>query len=325
MHKSEKTTSGDTAKAMIKSCLEDFSGFLAYSCFFIIFYLMKLFAEAPRRRQCGGKTVELGNLTKVAYGVHVITGAYNQTNKQPDATSDDNAAASVIQYLLHGKMSEGQENERYANEAISMMQRFAEAVSRIYEQLQKMKELAEKALRTFSKKKLDKLQEEYKRLGVEINDIVENTEYNGNKLFSADGKTISISIGKASSIDIVSKDLSIDIDGLDLTTNAEGALAAIQSIANQSSYYSGYLEELVSHLENMVGLIEFKIHNDMGIEADEFDMALAKEVAGYASNQTLEDLSVLFEAQANVEPNRALQLLKDRIEDLKEELEEDSE
>jgi hypothetical protein len=65
----------------------------------------------------------------------------------------------------------------------------------------------------------------------------------------------------------------------------------------------------------------------MGIEADEdlFDMGFAKEVAVYASSQTLEDLSVLFEAQANVEPNRALQLLKDRIEELKEDQEEDSE
>lgn len=265
--------------------------------------------------------MELGNLTKVAYGMHVITGAYNKTNDQPNAASDDNAAASVIQYLLHGKMSEGQANERYANEAISMMQRFAEAVSRIYERLQKMKELAEKAIRTFSKKKLDKLQEEYKQLGAEINDIVENTEYNGNKLFSADGKTISISIGRASSIDIVSKDLSIDIDGLDLTTDTEGALAAIQSSASQSSYYSGYLEELVSHLENMVGLIEFKIHNDMGIEADEdlFDMSLAKEVASYASSQTLEDVSVVFDAQANVAPIRAVQLLRDWVKRLLEE------
>ncbi len=272
--------------------------------------------------------MELGNLTKVGYGVHVITGAYNQTNNQPNAASDDDAATSIIQYLLHGKMSEGQKNERYANEAISMMQIFAEAVSRIHEKVQRMKELAKKAVHTFSEKKLDKLQEEFKGLGVEINDIVENTEYNGNKLFSADGKTISISIGKASSIDIVSKDLSIDIDGLDLTTDAEGALAAIQSIASQSSYYSGYLEELVSHLENMVGLIEFKIHNDMGIEADEdlFDMALAKEVAGYASSQTLEDVSVLFDAQANVEPNRAVQLLRDWVKGLLEEdQEEDTE
>ncbi len=275
--------------------------------------------------------MELGNLTKVTYGVHVTTGAYNQTNNHPNAVSDDDSAASVIQYLNHGNISEGQENERYANEAISMMQRFAEAVSRIYERLQKMKELAEKAVRTFAKKKLDKLQEEFKRSANEINNIVENTEYNGNKLFSADGKTISISIGKASSIDIVSKGLSIDIDGLDLTTDTEGALgalAAIQSSASESSYYIGYIKELVSHLENMVGLIEFKIQNDMGIEADadEFDMALAKEVAGYASSQSQEDVSVVFDAQANVEPNRAVQLLRDWVEGfLEEDQKEDSE
>ena len=272
--------------------------------------------------------MELGNLIKVAYGVHVITGAYNKTNDQPNAASDDNAAASVIQYLLHGKMSEGQANERYANEAISMTQRFADAAHEIDEKLQTMVELAEEAANAGSKEEKEKLQEEFEQLAGEINDIVENTEYNGNKLLSADGKTVSISIGNGSSIDVVSKDLSVDIDGLDLTTDAESAMAAIQSIASESSYYSGYLEEQVSHLESMADLIEFEIPNDMGIEADEdgFDMALAKEVAGYASSQTLEDMSVLFEAQANVEPNRALQLLRDWAEEnLKEDQEKDTE
>jgi flagellin-like hook-associated protein FlgL len=271
--------------------------------------------------------MELGNLIKVAYGVHVITGAYNQTNNQPNAASDDDAAASVIQYLLHGKMSEGQENERYVSEAISMTQRFADATREIREKLQMMEGLAEKAASTGSKEEKEELQEEFEQLAGEINDIVENTEYNGNKLLSADGKTVSISIGNGSTIDVVSKDLSIDIDGLDLTTDAEGVLVAIRRSVSESSYYSGYLEEQVSHLESMACLIEFEIPNDMGIEADEdeFDMALAKEVAGYASSQTLEDMSVLFEAQANVEPNSALQLLQDRIEELKEELEEDAE
>ncbi len=270
--------------------------------------------------------MELGNLMKVAYGFHVITEAYAKTNNEPNAASDDDTAVSVIQYLLHGRISEGQENERYVSEAISMAQEFADAALEINNKLQAMQELAEKAVRIGSNKKKEKLQEEFTQLAGEINDIVSNTEYNGNKLFGSDGKTISISIGNGSSIDIVSKDLSVDIDGLDLTTDAEGALAAIQSSASKSSYYSGYLEDQVSHLKSMAGFIEFAIPNDLGIEAEDlFDMAFAKEVAGYASSQTLEDLSVLFEAQANVEPSRALQLLKDRIEELKEELEEDSE
>ncbi len=272
--------------------------------------------------------MELGNLINIAYSVHVITGAYTKTDNQPNAASDDDAAASVIQYLLHGKMSEGQENERYANEAISMTQRFADAAGQINEKLQTMKELAEEAANAGSQEEKEELQEEFEQLAAEINDIVENTEYNGNKLLNADGMTISISIGNGSTIDIVSKDLSVDIDSMDLIADAESALAAIQSIASESSYYSGYLEEQVSHLESMASLIEFETPNDMGIEADEdgFDMALAKEIAGYASNQTMEDVSVLFEAQANVEPKRTLQLLKDWVEEnLKEDQEEDAE
>ncbi|GAI34487.1 unnamed protein product, partial [marine sediment metagenome] len=226
--------------------------------------------------------MELGNLTKVAYGVHVITGAYTKTNTEPNAAAADDAAASVIQYLLHGKISEGQENERYVSEAISMAQKFADAALEINKKLQTMQELAEKAVRTGSNKQKEKLQEEFEQLAGEINDIASNTEYNGNKLISSDGKTISISIGNGSSIDVVSKDLSVDIDGLDLTTDAEGALAAIQSSASKSSYYSGYLEDQVSHLKSMADLIEFEIPNDMGIEADEdlLDMDFAKEVAG---------------------------------------------
>jgi len=142
--------------------------------------------------------MELGNLMKVAYGVHVITGAYTKTNNEPNAASDNDAAASVIQYLLHGKISEGQENERYVSEAISMAQEFADAALEINNKLQTMKELAEKAAGTGSKKKKEKLQEEFEQLAGEINDIVSNTEYNGNKLFSSDGKTISISIGNGS-------------------------------------------------------------------------------------------------------------------------------
>lgn len=272
--------------------------------------------------------MELGNLTKIAYSMHVITGAYTKTNDQPNAASDDDAAASVIQYLIHGKTPEGQKNERYANEAISMTQRFADAAGQINEKLQTMKELAEEAANAGSQEEKEELQEEFEQLAGEINDIVENTEYNGNKLLNADGKTISISIGNGSTIDVVSKDLSVDIDGLDLIADAESALAVIQRIASESSYYSGYLKEQVSHLESMEGLIEYESHNDMGIEIDEdeFDMALAKEVAGYASSLTLEEVSVLFEAQANVEPKRTLQLLKDWVEEsAKEEQEEDEE
>lgn len=270
--------------------------------------------------------MEFGNLMKIVYGAHVISGAYSKINP-PNAASDDDESAAVIQYLIHGKIAESKKNEKYVSEAISMTQKFADAAGQINEKLQTMIELAEQAAGTDSEKQKEELQEEFEQLAGEISDIVENTEFNGNKLFGSDGQTISISIGNGSTINIFSKDLGVDIEGLDLTTDAEGALAAIQRSVSEASYYSGYLEDQVSHLESMADLVELENHNDMGFEADEdeFDMDLAKEVAGYASSQTLEDMSVLFDAQANVEPERALQLLKDKIEELSEEQEEDGE
>jgi flagellin-like hook-associated protein FlgL len=270
--------------------------------------------------------MELGNLVRLTYHANVITGAYAKTGRPGAADNDEDEAVSAIQYLINRSIPERPHNESYADEAVSVARTFAEAVAAIAEKLQRMKELAEQATETHSKKKRDKLQQEFEQLAGEINDIVASTEYNQNKLFTADGRNISISIGNGSAVDIAARDLSIDIDGLDLTDDPEAALAAIETKAADGTYYSRYLAEQVSRLESSIGLIEFETDNDLGIEADddEFDVDLAKEIADYASTRTLEELSVLFEAQANVEPDTAVQLLKDTIEEVSQSEEEES-
>ena len=107
--------------------------------------------------------------------------------------------------------------------------------------------------------------------------------------------------------------LAINGEGLDLTTDPEGALAAIQSKVSQSSYYSEYLADQLDNLERMINYVEFEKYNDMGVEADQFDAELAKEVAGVAATATLEELMVLFDAQSNVESEKALQLLREEL------------
>jgi flagellin len=177
-----------------------------------------------------------------------------------------------------------------------------------------MEELAEQAASgEYSAEEVEDMQTEFEQLIEEINDLVDNTEQNGNKLFSGEGSTISISIGNSSTIDIVAEDLSVDGEGLDLTTNPEGALAAIQSKVSQSSYYSEYLGDQLDNLEQMVNYIEFEKYNDMGVEADQFDTELAKEVAALAATATLEELTALFDAQSNVESERGLQLLTEEL------------
>jgi hypothetical protein len=256
--------------------------------------------------------MELGNVIRVAYAANVVSEAYPSIDHSSPAADDDEAAA-VIQYLIYGKTAEDPRSQGYAVEAISVTRMFAEAAASIDEKLERMNELAEQATGEHSKKKLDELQEEFEELAGQINEIVQSSEHNGNTMLSSEGTTISISIGNGSTVDIVSRDLSIDIEGLDLTKDAESALAAIRNSVSQSGYYSGYLADQVSRLESWPGLIEFESDNDLGVEPDqdELDIHLAELIAGYASSLTVAEFSTLFEAQANVEPERALQLLND--------------
>lgn len=263
-----------------------------------------------------GRRIELGNLINITYSANVILGAYNASNGNEDSSEVlDDSSASVIQYLLEGKVSENHQNESYANEVISITQDFAETASTIKDKFARIKELAEQAASgEYSAEEVEVMQTEFEQLVVEINNLVDNTEQNKNKLLSGEGATISISIGNNSTINIVAMNLSINGEGLDLTTDPEGVLTSIQSKVSQSSYYSEYLGDQLDNLGEMVNYIEFEKYNDMGVDAEKFDMELAEEVAGVASTTTLEEMTVLFKAQANIESEKALQLLEEGIE-----------
>lgn len=263
-----------------------------------------------------GRKIELGNIINVTYSANVILSAYNAGNANEDSPEVlDDSSASVIQYLLKGKVSENRQNESYANEVISMTQGLAETASTIKDKFARMKELAEQAASgEYSAEEVEGMQTEFEQLVGEINNLVDNTEQNKNKLFSGEGTAISISIGNNSTINIVAMNLSINGEGLDLTTDPEGVLTAIQSKVSQSSYYSEYLGDQLDNLGEMISYIEFEKYNDMGVDAEKFDMELAEEMAGVAAATTLEELTVLFDAQTNVAPEKALQLLKEGIE-----------
>jgi hypothetical protein len=272
---------------------------------------------ASYTHKSGRGEMELGNVLKTTYGANIVLGAYSgiKTETNPAEPRDDESQ-SIIRYLFSGRIAGDRQHESYANEAISVIQMFASKASVIKDKYARMQELAEKANKGKGKgspKKLEEMQQEFEQLAGEINNIVNNTEWNGNRLFTDEGTTISISIGNNSTIDVIAKDLSIDVEGLDLTTDPERALATIQWQAAHSDYYSCYLEEQVERLGGAIQLIEFERYNDLGIKPEEFNMELAKQVAAYASIKTFEELSGLFDAQANVGPDRALELLKDKM------------
>ncbi|MHC4397026.1 MAG: flagellin [Planctomycetota bacterium] len=260
---------------------------------------------------------ELGNVLKTDFAAWFMNGLYGLTSdsaKSLLAESTDydyDIAQSVIQRLLHSEIVSRQENARNASAAISMVQSFEDAVSGIRAILMQTEELADGAANgIYTEDEREDMQEELETLGSELNDIVNDTKYNNNKLLSADGETISISIGNGSTINVVPRDLSFDAEALDLTTD-EGAVVALsitRAAIEQADDYGDYLDTQIERLGSVESLIEFDIEDTISGGAV-LERIITMQTALNAINQIVEQTSVLLAIQASVTAETALELL----------------
>lgn len=256
----------------------------------------------------------LNNVLGAGYSAHVIV--YSRIKDSFEAiasgesTSDDTASL-MIRELLRGEIAGSLQAAHNASDGISIAQTFEGAASSINEILAIMAELATKAESgIYSDAQKAVMQKQFTESAEEINDIVENTKFNGNKLFSANGRTISISMSNGSTIDIVTKDLTFDIEGLDLTTDSGTVSAFIKEKKEETTSYIGDLGRQAEKLEIMSQLTEFDVIHAMGYNANISNMDLATEIAAQAMGQIISESVVLLEAQANILPSRALKLLE---------------
>jgi flagellin-like hook-associated protein FlgL len=175
-----------------------------------------------------------------------------------------------------------------------------------------MEELAKMASSPdYSRVQVEAMQTELKDLAKEINDIVKGTEYNYNKIFTAAGESISIPIGKGSSVDIFARDFSFNSQGLDLTTGQKSALSNIKKAITNLNEYKQYLNRQVARVEDATATIESELESAMGVGLDDFTPDIAIEKANYTANLIMDDKSTSHNTQANVPSDEALQLLKD--------------
>lgn len=256
----------------------------------------------------------LGNVLGTGYNAHVIVNRRITNSVEAICSGEiacDNTASLMIRELLRGEIAGSLQAARNASDAISMVQTFEGAASSISEILTQMAELATKAANVvYSDAQKAIMQEQFKDSANEINKIVDSTEFNGNKLFSAYGRTISISMSNGSTIDIATTDLTFDTEGLDLTTEPETALSFVEERIEQTTSYLEHLKGQADRLEIMSQLTESDVVHAMGYNANISNIDLATEIAAQAMGQILAESVVLLKIQANVLPSRALQLLE---------------
>ncbi len=223
----------------------------------------------------------------------------------------DKEIAVIREYLL-GNTANVRLTAREANSAVSMVQMFDDAATSIRDTLASMEKLAEKATKSYyTDTEKTSMQKELEGLAKDINDTVNNTKYDGNKLFTSAGQVITRSIGKERTIALFAKDLSFDAESVDLATDAQGALATIKNALKEADEYTTYVKSQNKFLQDAMAIIEHKMASAVGIDSSSFQTKIMEQLLDNISAAISNDTDTSTQIQSNITADEALQLLKD--------------
>lgn len=258
--------------------------------------------------------LEIESVFKSYFRGWVFSADYNFSDGTYGVPDDDSEIA-IIREFLQGEVCDIRLSAQNANAATSMVQMFVDAAVTIRDKLTLMEQVAEKAANGYYTP-ADKasMQKQFEQLAKDVNDIVDNTEYDDNKLFGANGQVISRPLGNGQTIDLFARDRTVDITNLDLTTDAKAALAAIKNELKQANEYTEYLSSQNKRLQDAMATIESRMAGAAGIESSDFGTKIAREMTSELTAQIEDEPYMFFQSQSNLmrlTPDEVLHLLKD--------------
>ncbi|MHC4644644.1 MAG: flagellin N-terminal helical domain-containing protein [Planctomycetota bacterium] len=234
--------------------------------------------------------------------------SYTPVTELPPAPDD--APAAIIRELLRGNVAEIRRTAIEANIAISTFQELSAAVRAVQDKLGAMDELARQAADGYctSSEKAD-MQARFEELARQVNSIVSSAEYEGKKVFAAEGNAISIPLGNGGSVHIFPKDLNFDARGVDLSGDAEGAVSAVRATKAKAAEAGHSMARAYDRLVEVMACLDRDYGTAMGLDPSDFDLNLARDMTSHTTYRAMRDPSVLLQVQANVLPARAGWLL----------------
>ena len=234
----------------------------------------------------------------------------------------DDAAGLAISENLRAKIRGGKQARRNAQDGISMAQVAEGGLSQMTNMLIRLRELAiQAASDTIADKERGLVDIEYQQIKQEMQRITESTEFNGASLLIGEGGITDIQIGTGNDpmVDRLSYDGSktdasvqaLGLTGIDVLTkeNAQSSLgiidAAMTSIGGMRANYGAVQNRLSSVIENLSVANE----NMQAANSRIRDTDYAEESAQLAKLNIIKQAQVATLAQANQQPQYAMQLL----------------
>lgn len=248
-------------------------------------------------------------------------------------SAKDDAAGLAISDRVSAQVRGMAVAARNANDGISQLQVADGALAKISDNLQRMRELAVQASNgTLNNTDRDNLNREFSELAKEVGRVTVDTKFNGNALFNAANKSITLQVGSNNG-DTLAVNLTSDgtSTGNDLQTSlgattitdianalgsvstsagAQTALTTIDTNIDTVSNLRATLGAGQSRLEQVISNLDTQGTNLAAARGRILDTDFAKETSELTRGQILQQAGVAMLAQANQTSQNVLALLR---------------
>jgi flagellin len=237
-------------------------------------------------------------------------------------SAKDDAAGLAISASMTSSIRGMNVAIRNANDGISLAQTAEGALAEVGNMAQRVRELAvQSANGTYTSSDRTNIQAEVSALQAQMTDVVSNTKFNGNTLFSA--SSVATSFGIQTGIDATNSTTTISIDGLDKVSalytstikvdtvaNAQSAITAADAAVTQVSTARATLGATQNRLDAAVNVLNANVTNLSEARSRIEDTDFSAESTALAKSQILSQASTAMLAQANQSQQNVMSLLK---------------
>ncbi|NFN86306.1 flagellin [Clostridium sporogenes] len=239
----------------------------------------------------------------------------------------DDAAGLSISEKMRGQIRGLDQASRNSQDGISLIQTAEGALNEAHSITQRMRELAVQASND-TNVSVDRtaIGQEIKQLGLELERIKDNTEFNEQTLLNAKAGTggkVQIQVGanttQAMELDLTTKGIKLD----DIVTALKDKEAQVADHATATAFIKTVddnLKEISSgrsllgayqnRLEHTIANLDNASENLQAAESRVRDVDMAKEMMNFSKNNILQQAAQAMLAQANQAPQGVLQLLR---------------
>jgi flagellin len=237
------------------------------------------------------------------------------------STASDDAAGLAISERFRAQIRSTGQAIRNAQDGISLTQTGEGALNEVSSILIRMRELSIQASNgTVSAADRTTLNQEFSDLINEIDRIAASTTFNGVHLLDGTGSTMTFQVGtgtttgidtiQLSTSDTLASTLGLATSDIGASGNPTFAISQLDAAINMVSRVRGQFGAAQNRLTTTIANLQIQSENLSAAESRIRDVDVAVETSALTRNSILQQAAISILAQANVQPQAALQLLQ---------------